>query len=71
VIVVALVFLLEGHIGRSAFAIVLYTAVMMLAVLNVMPVLMPKAGGRWYYVFTVFVVSLTGVYGWRLWTDMP
>ncbi len=71
VIVVALVFLLEGHIGRSAFAIVLYTAVTMLAVLGVMPVRMPKAGGRWYYVFAVFVVSLTGVYGWRLWTDMP
>ena len=71
VILVALVFLLEGLVGRTAFAIVLYVAIVMLAVLNVMPFRMPKVGGRWYYVFTVFVVSLTAVYGWRLWADMP
>ncbi len=71
VIFLALVFLLEGHIGRTVFAVVLYTAVVMLAVLSVTPFRMPKLGGRWYYVFTVFVVSLTGVYGVRLWTDMP
>jgi len=71
VIVLALVFLLEGQIGRPAFAIVLYTAIVMLAVLNVMPFRMPKVGGRWYYVFTVFVVSLTAVYGWQLWADTP
>ena len=71
VLVLALVFLLEGQIGRTAFAIVLYTAIVMLAVLTVMPFRMPKVGGRWYYVFTVFVVSLTAVYGWRLWADIP
>ena len=71
VILVALVFLLEGLVGRTAFAIVLYVAIVMLAVLNVMPFRMPKVGGRWYYVFTVFVVSLTALYGWRLWADMP
>jgi len=71
VILVALVFLLEGLVGRTAFAIVLYVAIVMLAVLNVMTFRMPKVGGRWYYVFTVFVVSLTAVYGWRLWADMP
>ena len=70
VIVLALVFLLEGQIERTAFAIVLYTAIVMLAVLSVMPFRMPKAGGRWYYVFAVFVVSLTVVYGWRLWVGM-
>jgi len=71
VIFVALVFLLEGMLGRTAFAIVLYVAIVMLAVLSVMPFRMPKAGCRWYYVFAVFVVSLTAVYGWRLWAGMP
>ena len=71
VIFVALVFLLEGLLGRTAFSIVLYVAIVMIAVLSVMPFRMPKVGGRWYYVFAVFVVSLTAVYGWRLWADMP
>ena len=71
VIFVALVFLLESLVGRTAFAIVLYVAIVMLAVLSLMPFRMPKVGGRWYYVFAVFVVSLTAVYGWRLWADMP
>jgi phosphatidylserine synthase len=71
VIVLALVFLLEGQIEQTTFAIVLYTAIVMLAVLNVMPFRMPKVGGLWYGVFTVFVLSLTAVYGWRLWADIP
>lgn len=71
VLLLALVFLLEGQIGQTAFALVLYAAIVMLAALNVMPFRMPKVGGRWYYVFTVFLTSLTAVYGWRLWADMP
>ena len=71
VIFLSLVFLLEGQIDEIAFAIVLYIATVMLAVLSVMPFRMPKAAGRWYYAFVVFVVSLTVVYGWRLWAEMP
>lgn len=71
VILVAFVFLLEGQIGQSAFAIVLYVAIVTIATLSVTPFRMPKVGGRWYYVFTVYVLSLTVVYGWRLWSDMP
>lgn len=71
VIVLALVFLLEGQIGQTAFAIVLYAAIVTLAVLSVTPFRMPKVGGQWYYLFAAFVVSLTAVYGWRLWEDMP
>jgi len=70
VLIVALVFLLEGQIERTAFAVVLYTAIVMIAALGVMPFRMHKVGGGWYYVFVVFVVSLTAVYGWRLWADM-
>ena len=66
-----MLFLLEGQVSRTAFAGLLYTTVVLLAVLNVMPFRMPKVGGRWYYVFAAFVVALTAVYGWRLWTGMP
>ena len=48
-----------------------HVAIVMIAVLSIMPFRMPKAGGRWYYVFAVYVVSLTAVYGWRIWGDMP
>ena len=71
VLVLALVFLLEGHMARDDFAILLYAAIVLLAVLNVMPFRMPKVGGRWYGVFVIYVVSLTAVYGWRLLPDMP
>ena len=70
VIFLALLFLLEGQMERTTFAIVIYAAMMILAVLNLMPFRMPKVGGRWYYVFSVFVVSLTAVYGWRLWVGV-
>jgi CDP-diacylglycerol--serine O-phosphatidyltransferase len=71
VIVLALVFLLEGQIEQPTFAIILYAAIVLLAVLNVTPFRMPKVGGLWYWAFTVFVTSLTAVYGWRLWADIP
>ena len=71
VILLALVFLLEGQMARADFAILLYAAIVMLAVLNVMPFRMPKVGGRWYGVFAIYVVSLTAVYGRRLLSDMP
>lgn len=70
VIIVALVFLLEGQIDRGAFAIVLYVAIVIIAALSVMPFHMPKVGGRWYYAFTAFVVLLTIVFGWRLWSGI-
>jgi CDP-diacylglycerol--serine O-phosphatidyltransferase len=66
----ALLFLLDGQIAGTIFALVLYAAIVVLAVLSVTPFRMPKVGGRWYYVFIVFVVSLTVVYGLRIWDGM-
>jgi len=40
-----------------------------LAILNVVPFRMPKPGGRWYVVITVYVLGMTVLYGWRLWTQ--
>jgi len=68
IILLSMVFLLEGQIGGPEFAIVLYVATVLIAMLSITPFRMPKLVGYWYYVFTGFVVTLTAVYGWRLWT---
>ena len=65
-IVVPLVFLLDGLLSRSAFAAVLYTTIVVLAILNVAPFRMPKLGGSWHFVITAYVLGLTVLYGWRL-----
>ena len=70
VILLSMVFLLEGQIGGAEFAILLYVATVLIAILSITPFRMPKLVGYWYFVFTGFVVTLTAVYGWRLWTGM-
>ena len=70
VILLSMVFLLEGQIEGTEFAVVLYIATVLIAILSITPFRMPKLIGHWYYVFTGFVVSLTAVYGWRLWAGL-
>ena len=66
VIVVALLLVFEPLVGRGAFAIVLYVALMALAVLNVAPIETPKLGGRWYYAVILYALVLSVVFGWQL-----
>ena len=70
VILLSMVFLLEGQIDGTEFAIVLYIATVLIATLSITPFRMPKLVGHWYFAFTGFVVSLTAVYGWRLWIGL-
>jgi phosphatidylserine synthase len=70
VILLSMVFLLEGQIGGAEFAILLYVATVLIAILSITPFRMPKLIGYWYFIFAGFVVSLTAVYGWRLWTGL-
>ena len=65
-LVLSFLFLLEGSVERDTFAMVLYGTVVVLASLGVSSVRTPKFVGRWYYVFSVLVLVLTGVYTWRL-----
>ncbi len=65
-LVFAILFLAEGSVERDTFAWVLYGTVVVLAFLGVSSVRTPKFVGRWYYVFSVLVLGLTGVYAWRL-----
>jgi CDP-diacylglycerol--serine O-phosphatidyltransferase len=66
VLVLALLFVFEPLVGMTIFAIVLYVALMVLAALNVAPIMTPKLGGRWYYAVILYALVLSGVYGWQL-----
>ena len=68
-VVVPLVFLLDGLLSRSAFAALLYIMIALLVILNVVPFRMPKPSDRWFIVITVYVLGMTVLYGWRLWTQ--
>jgi phosphatidylserine synthase len=49
IIILVFVFLFNGLISHTAFAIVLYVLLMLLATLNVAPIKTPKFAGRWHY----------------------
>jgi phosphatidylserine synthase len=49
IIILVFVFLFNGFISHTAFAIVLYVLLMLLATLNVAPIKTPKFAGRWHY----------------------
>ena len=66
ILVLSLLFLFEGSFERDTFAKVLYGTIVVLATLGVSSLRTPKFVGRWYYVFAVLVVGLTGVYASRL-----
>lgn len=63
------VFLLYRFIDADVFAAVLYATVLAMAYLHVAPFRMGKLGGRWYYAVTSYVVILTVVYAFNIWTD--
>ncbi len=67
-LVVALVFLLERVLDHNSFAALLYTTIAVLSFLHVAPFRMHKMVGRWYYVVTAYVLILTAVYSYFLWT---
>ena len=59
IIILAFVFLFNGLTSQTAFSIVLYLLLMVLAILNVSPVRTPKFAGRWYYVLIAYTLVLT------------
>ena len=59
IIILAFVFLFSGLTSQTAFSIVLYLLLMVLAILNVSPIRTPKFAGRWYYVLIAYTLALT------------
>lgn len=58
-------FLFSGLISHTAFAIIIYMLLMLLAALNVAPIKTPKFTGRWYYVLTAYTVTVSVIFVWQ------
>ncbi len=69
-IILSFIFLFDGFVSKTIFSVILYTLYLCISVLNVASIRMPKFTGRWFYVLTVYVLGLTIIYGWRLWSTL-
>jgi len=68
VIILAFVFLFDGFFSQPVFSVIIYAMLMLMAVFNLAPVRTPKFAGRWFYVLLVYVLGLTIIYSWILWS---
>jgi CDP-diacylglycerol--serine O-phosphatidyltransferase len=59
-------FVLDGFVSSAIFTILLYIAILGLAILNVAPIRTPKLNGGWYYAISAYTLLLTLFFGWRL-----
>jgi phosphatidylserine synthase len=66
VIILVFVFLFNGLVSQTTFTVILYTLLVVLAILNVTSIRTPKLAGRWYYVLSGYTLVLTMIYGWQL-----
>ncbi len=66
IIILSFVFLFDGLLHQDIFKVILYTALLLLSVLNVAPIRTPKLSSRWFYALTGYVLVMTAIYGWRL-----
>lgn len=65
-LILASLFVFDGFISSSVFAVLLYIAILALAILNVAPIRTPKLNGGWYYGITAYTLLLTLFFGWQL-----
>ena len=68
VIILAFVFLFDIFFSQPIFSVFMYAMLMLMAVFNLAPVRTPKFAGRWFYVLLVYVLGLTAIYSWILWS---
>lgn len=67
-IILAFAFLFESFCSHSTFSIILYALLLSLAALNLSSIPIPKLSGRWVYILTAYVLILTAIFGWILWS---
>jgi len=65
VIILVFSFLFSGLFSQTAFSVVIYILLMLLAALNVSPIKTPKFAGRWYYALIVYTVMISAILGWQ------
>ena len=68
VLILALVFVFESFFTPFTFSIVIYALMMILSALNLSSIPTPKFGGKWIYALVAYVIVLTSVFGWILWS---
>ncbi len=70
VLILAFLFLFESLFGHSTFSVVIYILLMILSALNLSSIPTPKFGGKWIYVLVTYVIALTFVFGWILYSKV-
>ena len=68
VLILAFVFLFESFFSHTTFSIIIYTILMILSVLNLSSIPTPKFGEKWIYALVTYVLVMTAVFGWILWS---
>ena len=68
-IVLSAIFLLQSFVGDNTFVALLYAVILVMAALHVAPFRTGKLGRIWNYIFTAYVVVMTGVYSFILWAQ--
>jgi len=65
-IILVFIFLFERFLVPEQFSYLLYTCILIIAILNVAPVRTPKLSGGWFYVLIAYAIFITLTYGWKL-----
>lgn len=68
VLILAFLFLFESFFSHTIFSIIIYTLLMILSALNLSSRPTPKFGGKWIYALVAYVLIMTTVFGWILWS---
>lgn len=68
VLILAFVFLFESFFNHTTFSIIIYTLLIILSVLNLASIPTPKFGEKWIYALVTYVLVMTAVFGWILWS---
>ena len=68
VLILAFLFLFESFFEHSTFSIIIYVILMLLSALNLSSIPTPKFGGKWVYVLDVYVLTLTSIFAWIIWS---
>ena len=67
-LILPLLFLFEAFFSHSTFTILLYILLLALSALNLSSIRIPKLGGNWIYAVVGYVLIMTTVFGWIMWS---
>lgn len=68
VMILVLLFTVQGQLNAGVFATIAYAVLVTLAVLNIADIRTPKLGGAWLHTLVIYALVMTAFYGWRLFT---